>query len=133
MAEMTVSAKERIAGWVLSGLPVLFFLVDGVMKLFKPAIVVETTLKLGYPESTITGIGVTLLVCTVLYAVPRTAMLGAALLTGYLGGAVATHVRVEAGLFNILFPVIVGVLVWAGLWLRNPRLRALFPLQSNTM
>jgi hypothetical protein len=133
MTEVTGSAKERIAGWILSGLPVLFFLVDGVMKLFKPAIVVETTLKLGYPESAITGIGVTLLVCTVLYAVPRTAVLGAALLTGYLGGAVATHVRVEAGLFNILFPVIVGVLVWGGLWLRYPRLRALFPLQPNTM
>lgn len=130
MAEINVSAKERIAGWVLSALPVLFFLVDGVMKLFKPAIVVETTVKLGYPESAITGIGVTLLVCTVLYAVPRTAVLGAALLTGYLGGAVATHVRVEAGLFNILFPVIVGILVWGGLWLRDPRLRALFPLQS---
>jgi hypothetical protein len=88
---------ERLAG--------LFLFVDGVMKLMKPAIVVETTVRLGYPESVILGLGIVLLACTVLYAIPRTAVLGAMLLTGYLGGAVATHVRVEGGPFPVLFPV----------------------------
>ena len=101
------------------------------MKLFKPAPVVEATVKLGYPESTIIGMGIVLLVCTVLYLISRTAILGAILLTGYLGGAVATHVRVGEGLFSVLFPVIFGVLLWGGLWLRDARLRSLIPLRRE--
>src|SRR5712692_4437328 len=97
---------------IMSGLPALFLLVDGAMKLFKPAVVVEATVQLGYPESAIVSIGLVLLASTVLYLVPRTAILGAVLLTGYLGGAAATHVRVGAGLFNILFPVFFGALLW---------------------
>lgn len=112
-------------GRAISGLAILFFLLDGVMKLFKPAVVVEGTLQLGYPESSIVGIGITLVACTILYAIPRTAFLGAILLTGYLGGAVATHVRVSGPLFNILFPVVFGAFVWGGLYLRDSRLRRL--------
>src|SRR6266516_2925899 len=85
-------SKTRLwAGRILSALPTLFLLVDGGMKLFKPPVVVQSTLELGYPESAIVGIGVVLLACTILYMIPRTATLGAILLTGYLGGAVATH------------------------------------------
>lgn len=97
------------------------------MKLFKPAPVVEATVKLGYSESIIAGLGIVLTLSTVLYMIPRTAILGAVLLTGYLGGAVATHVRAGNGWFEMLFPVIIGALVWAGLWLRDSRLPNLLP------
>jgi len=126
-----ISTKRLWSGRIMSGLPALFLLFDGAMKLFKPPFVVEATVKLGYPESTIVGIGVVLLVSTVLYLVPRTAILGAVLLTGYLGGAVATHVRVEAGLFDIVFPVFFGALLWGGLWLRDRRLQELLPLRAG--
>jgi hypothetical protein len=119
------------AGWVMSALPALFLLVDGVMKLVKPAIVVETTVQLGYPESVILGLGLALLACTVLYLIPPTSVLGAILLTGYLGGAVAAHVRVEDGLFPVLFPIIIGALLWGGLLMRDGRLRDLIPLRAG--
>ena len=77
------------------------------------------------------SIGLVLLVCTILYLIPRTAILGAILLTGYLGGAVATHVRVSAGWFNILFPVVFGCIVWGGLWLRDAEVARLLPVRSN--
>ena len=125
-----VSKKMLWAGRIISALPALFLLMDGVMKLFKPAVVVEGTVKLGYPESTIVGMGIVLLASTVLYVIPRTAILGAILLTGYLGGAVATHVRVGEGPFPVLFPVFFGVLIWLGLYLRDVRLRALIPFTS---
>lgn len=118
-------------GRIMSWLPALFLLIDGVMKLFKPAIVVEATVKLGYPENTILPIGIVLTVCTILYLIPRTAVLGAILLTGYLGGAVATHVRVGEGLFPVSFPIIFGVLLWGGLYLRNNRLRTLIPISQE--
>jgi hypothetical protein len=117
------------AGRIISALPVLFLLMDGVMKLFKPTLVVEATVRLGYSESTIVPIGIVLLVCTILYIIPRTSVLGAILLTGYLGGAVATHVRFYEGVFVIVFPIIIGVLIWGGLYLRDGRLRALIPLR----
>ena len=123
---MQVSKGTLWAGRIISGLPVLFLLVDGAMKLFKPAPVVEATVKLGYSESVIIPIGVVLIVCTILYVIPKTSVLGAILLTGYLGGAVATHVRTGESLFSIVFPVIFGVLLWLGLYLRDTRLRALF-------
>jgi hypothetical protein len=122
-----VSKKMVWVGRVMSGLPALFLLFDGVMKLVKPAPVVEATVQLGYPESVILGLGIVLLACTVLYLIPRTAVLGAIMLTGYLGGAVATHVRVEEGLFPIAFPVVFGALLWGGLCLRDARLRSLIP------
>ena len=124
-----VSKATLWAGRILSGIPTLFLLVDGVMKLFKPPQVVEPTVRLGYPESVIVGLGIVLLSCLSLYVIPRTSVLGAILLTGYLGGAVATHVRVEEGLFPVLFPVLVGGMLWGGLVLRDAGLRALLPLR----
>ena len=112
-------------GRVVSGLAAMFFLVDGAMKLFKPAVVVDATRQLGYPESQIVGIGVLLLTCTLLYIFPRTSIAGAILLTGYLGGAVASQLRAGNGWFNVVFPVIFGALVWGGLWLRDIRARNL--------
>jgi hypothetical protein len=117
-----VSKKTPWAGIVVSALPALFLLLDGVMKLAKPAVVVDTTVQLGYPESVILGLGIVLTVCTVIYVIPRTAVLGAILLTGYLGGAVATHVRAGDGPFPVLFPVIIGALLWGGLFLRDERI-----------
>jgi hypothetical protein len=105
MQPLPVSKRMVWTGWVMSALPALFLFVDGVMKLMKPAVVVETTVKLGYSESVVLGLGIVLLACTALYAIPRTAVLGAILLTGYLGGAVATHVRVQDPPFPVLFPV----------------------------
>jgi hypothetical protein len=126
-----VSNGRLWGGRIMSWLPALFLLIDGVMKLFKPAVVVEATVKLGYPENTILPIGIVLTVCTILYLIPRTAVLGAILLTGYLGGAVATHVRVGEGLFPVSFPIIFGVLLWGGLYLRNNRLRTLIPISQE--
>jgi hypothetical protein len=114
-------------GRVLSALPAMFLLLDGAMKIPKPSFVVEATTNLGYQENVIVPLGITLLICTVLYLIPQTAVLGAVLLTGYLGGAVATHVRVGNGAFEIVFPVIFGAMLWGGLVLRDTRLRALLP------
>ena len=122
-----VSQKMLWAGRILSAVPALFLLFDGAMKLVKPPFVVKATVELGYAESVIVPLGIVLVTCTVLYLVPQTAVLGAILLTGYLGGAVATHVRAGQGAFEILFPVIFGAILWTGLFLRDQRLRALIP------
>lgn len=114
-----ISRKHVWTGRVLSGLAGAFLLFDAVLKLLKPPFVVAATVQLGYPESTIVGIGVALLASTLLYLVPRTSTFGALLLTGYLGGAVATNVRAEQPLFNIVFPVIFAGILWGGLWLRE--------------
>jgi hypothetical protein len=118
-----ISSAQRWAGRVMSGLVALFLLWDGVMKILKPAFVVKATLGLGYPESEIVGIGMVLLACTLLYLLPRTAVLGAVLLTGYLGGAIASQVRVQASWFNVVFALVFGCLLWGGLWLRDVRAR----------
>lgn len=123
----TVSKGALWGGRIMSGLAALFLLMDGVMKLFKPAFVVTETVRLGYSEGSIVPLGIVLTLCTVLYLIPRTAVLGAILLTGYLGGAVATHVRFFEGWFPILFPVVFGILIWGGLYLRDNRLRTLIP------
>ncbi len=129
--EVAISNGRLWAGRILSGLAALFFILDGVMKLFKPPSVVQaTTLRLGYPEGVIVGIGLVLLACTAVYLVPRTAILGAILLTGYLGGAVASNVRAQTDLFNVVFPIVFGVLAWGGLWLRDRRVRELLPLKG---
>ena len=120
---LVVSNRQLWAGRVMSGLAALFLLWDGVMKLLKPAVVVKATRDLGYPESDIVGIGVVLLACTLLYLFPRTSILGAVLLTGYLGGAIASQVRVEASWFNVAFAFVFACLVWGGLWLRDVRVR----------
>ena len=124
-----VSKGMLWTGRIMSGLPALFLLFGGVMDLVKPPYVVEGTLKMVYPESVIFGLGVVVLACTILYLVPRTAVLGAILLTGYLGGAVATHVRMS-DFGSVPFPLLFAVLLWGGLWLRDSRLRALVPLRS---
>jgi DoxX-like family len=129
--EGSISKKQLWAGRILSGLPAAFMLFDGGLKLFRPAPVVKATLRLGYAESVIVGLGIVLLASALLYVIPRTALLGAVLLTGYLGGAVATNVRVGAPLFNITFPVFLGALLWGGLWLRDQRLRELLPLRQQ--
>ena len=122
----TSSRRTLWAGRVISALPALFLLIDGIMKLVKLPVVVEATVKLGYSETVIVGLGIVLLACTIIYLIPRTAVLGAILLTGYLGGAIATHVRVGDPLFTIIFPVILGTMIWGGLYLRDERLRSLF-------
>lgn len=126
-----VSKKRLWAGRILSGLPMLFLLFDGVVKLFKPVPVVEGMARLGYPLSLSVTIGIVLLVCVFTYAIPQTSVLGAILLTGYLGGAVATHVRVGDPLFShVLFPTYVAILLWTGLFLREDRMRVLLPVRS---
>ena|SRR6266850_3674928 len=125
-----VSKKRLWSGRIMSALLALFLLVDGGMKLVKPEPVVKATVELGYAESVILPLGIVLLGCTILYMIPRTAVLGAILLTGYLGGAVATHVRAGQGPFEILFPVVFGALLWGGLFLRDDRLRTLIPLRN---
>jgi len=126
-----MSNKRLWAGRVITALPVLFLLFDIVIKLMQIAPVRESFVRLGYPESVAVGIGTLELVCLALYLIPRTSVLGAILLTGYLGGAVATHVRVGDPLVShVLFPTYVGALIWGGLYLREDRLRALVPLRS---
>ena len=120
----------QLTGRVISVLAALFFVFDGVTKLLNVAQVREAEARLGYPDSLSLYIGLTLLGCTILYAIPRTAILGAILITGYLGGAVASQVRIGSPLFESSFPVIFGILTWAGLYLRESRLRALIPLRS---
>ena len=123
--------RAFIAGWVVSGLIIAFLLMDAGMKLAAMAIVTDASQQLGWPAdaSTVRTLGLVLLISTVLYAAPRTAFLGAILLTGYLGGAIATHVRVADPLFtHTLFGVYLGVALWGALWLRDARLRALIPL-----
>ena len=128
---LPISNAMLWGGRALSFLPAAFLLVDGFMKLVQPAVVVETTVQLGYPQSAILGIGLVLLACTALYLIPRTSVLGAILLTGYLGGAVATHVRVGGPAFNAIFPVILGAMLWGGLYLRDPRVADLIPVQTR--
>lgn len=115
----------------LSGLAVLFLLFDGTGKLFQVQPVVEGTLQLGYPRDAVFTLGVILVACVLVYVIPRTSVLGALLLTGYLGGAVATHVRVESPLLtHALFPIYVAAVLWVGLLLRDARLRGLLPIRS---
>lgn len=128
----SVSAFGTIVwiGRIVSGLAVLFLLFDDVIKALQLAPAVEATVQLGYPERLVVVIGILELICLAIYAFPRTAVLGAILLTGYLGGAIATQVRAGAHLFPIVFPMIMGALTWGGLFLREPRLGTLIPLRS---
>jgi hypothetical protein len=120
-------------GWILSGLAILFLSMDAVMKLLALPVVLDASAALGFAgESMARLLGVILIVCTVLYAVPRTSVLGAILLTGYLGGAVATHLRAGNPLFShVLFGVYVGLFVWAGIYLRDAKLRTQIPTRKN--
>lgn len=121
-------------GRALSGLVILFFMVDGGMKLPPAQPVTDAMAALGWPTDPLTAraLGVLMLGIVALYAYPRTAILGAILMTGYLGGAVATHARIGSPLpTHVLFGVYVGCLAWAGLWLRDPRLRQLLPISNG--
>ena len=120
--------KTLWAGRIVSALAVLFMLFDGVTHLMKPAPVAEAFTRLGFPLSLSVELGIIELLCVVIYVIPRTSILGAILLTGYLGGAVATHLRVLDPLFDTIFPILIGALVWGGLYLLDRRLRALIPL-----
>jgi hypothetical protein len=115
-------------GWIMSVLSALFLLFASAMDLVKPDEVVKNTVKYGYAESVIRPLGIVLLISVVVYLIPRTSVLGAILLTGYLGAAVATHVIAGEG-SAILFPVIFGAVLWGGLVLRDAKLRALLPLR----
>ncbi|HEY7182551.1 MAG TPA: DoxX family protein [Blastocatellia bacterium] len=117
-----VSKKALWAGRIMSALPVLLLLFSGALKLLRPKEVVEGFEQMGYPQGLAVWLGIVEIACAILYVVPRTSVLGAILVTGYLGGAVATHVRAGGSLFQILFPVIMGALVWGGLCLRDERL-----------
>ena len=116
-------------GRIVDAIVVLFMIFDGVTKIMKVPQVMEATVRIGFPESTIAGIGAVLLVSTALYVFPSTAVLGAILLTGYLGGATAANVRAASPAFNTGFPIVFGILAWLGLYLRESRLRALIPLK----
>lgn len=129
----TVSKTKLWTSYVMSGLVILFMLMDSIMKFVKPPEVIEGTLALGFTEQHLPSIGTLGLISTLLYAFPRTSIFGAILLTGYFGGVVATHLRLNNPLFtHTLFTVYFGILIWGGLWLRNSKLRELLPLrQSN--
>jgi hypothetical protein len=125
------NGRAAWAGRIVSGVVVLFLLFDSGIKLMQLAAAVQGTTQLGYREQDVFTMGLILLVSVILYAIPRTAVLGAILLTGYLGGAVAAQLRVGNPIFtHTLFPVYVGLLLWGGLFLRDARLRALVPLRS---
>jgi hypothetical protein len=120
-------------GRTLSGLAALALLADSVGKLVQAQPVVDGTLALGYPRDSVFTLGLILFTCVIVYVIPRTAVVGAVLLTAYLGGAVATHLRVDSPLLtHVLFPTYVASFVWGGLLLRDARLRALFPLRRTS-
>lgn len=128
-----VSRPVLWSGRVLGGFAAGMLVLDSVGKLLEVEAVVKTTVELGYPPDVVFGLGVVLLVCVLAYLVPRTSILGAVLLTGYLGGAIATHVRVGNPLFtHTLFPAYVAALLWGSLMLRDPRLRALAPWSDRS-
>lgn len=121
------SRASAAGGWTLTGLTAAFLLMDAVMHVLDPAFVTQAFAQLGYPATLARPLGVVELLCVLAYLVPETAVLGAVLLTGYLGGATATKVRLEDPW--LLFSVAIGVLIWGGLWLRDARVRALLPVR----
>lgn len=126
----TISNGAIWTGRVLSGLAVVFLLFDGAIKLVPLDVVITTSQQLGIPTELARTLGVLTLACTILYAIPRTSVLGAILLTGYMGGAIYTHLRADSPLFtHTLFGVYLAVLIWGGLYLRDERVRALIPFQ----
>lgn len=130
---LAISKPQIWASRILSGIAVLFLLMDATMKVLRLPVAVEGTKQVGYPDGVIVTLGIIQLVCLAAYLIPRTSVLGAILWTGYLGGAVATHVRIGDPLFShILFPTYVAALLWGALWLRDSRLRALLPIRRQS-
>ena len=128
--EGPVSKGRLWTGRIISAVVVLFLLFDSITKVMKVRAVMEASAQLGYPVNAIVTIGIILLVCTVFYIIPRTAVLGAILLTGYLGGAVAANLRIGTSMFNTLFPIVFAALAWTGIFLRESRLGALIPFRT---
>jgi hypothetical protein len=128
----SVGKGQLWTGRVLAILAVLFLVFDGAMKLIRPESVLKASAPLGFTSDMLLGIGIVLLTCTALYVIPRTSVLGAALLTGYLGGAVAVMVRFGMPTFELIFPILFAILLWISLWLRTPELRRVFPLVGKT-
>ena len=130
--DIAAPSKSRLwTGRILSILTILFLLFDGIMKLVRPLPVTQAMTQLGFPQNLSVPIGIILLLCTALYATPSTSVLGAVLLTGYLGGAVVSQLRIGASLFgSTLFPIYFAVLMWASVYLLEPRLRAVFPIRN---
>ncbi len=129
--ENTPPSQSKSILWisyVMSTLPVLMLIFSGVMKLIQPAGMMENVAKMQFPVALLLPIGIVELICTVLYIIPRTSVLGAILLTGYLGGAIETHVRLQEG---FILPLAFGVLLWGGLFLRDARIRDLIPLRKQ--
>ena len=124
-----VSKGRLWTGRIITALVVLFLLFDSITKVMKVRVVMEASAQLGYPANTIFTIGIILLVCTAFYIIPQTAVLGAILLTGYLGGAVEANLRIGSAMFNTLFPIVFAALAWAGILLRESRLGALIPFR----
>jgi DoxX-like family len=131
-ATAPASRAARVLGRILSGLVVVFLLFDAAIKLVPLAVVTETMDRMGYgsSENLARSLGLITIVCTVLYSVPPTSILGAILLTGYLGGAIASHLRIGSPLFtHTLFGLYLGLMVWGGLWLRDKNLKSLIPFR----
>ena len=132
-SDAPATKASRITGWALSGLLIAFLTFDGAIKLVPLQIVLDTSAALGLPADPTSAriLGILTLGCTLLYAIPRTAILGAILLTAYLGGAIATHFSAGSPLFtHLLFGVYLGLFAWGGLWFRDPRLRAMIPFRA---
>jgi hypothetical protein len=121
------------SGRALIVLTASFMLLDGAMKIVKPPQVLEANVRLAFPTSALSGIGIVLIACTLIYLIPRTSILGAVLLTSYLGGAVASNVRAGSGWFETLFPIFFAVLVWGGLGLRDRRLQSMLTSKETTL
>ncbi len=127
----TISKGRLWTARIMSGIVILFMLMDSIMKFIKPPSIIEGTVSLGFAEHDILTLGFLGLLSTLLYAYPKTSVLGAVLLTAYWGGAIATHVRLDNPLFShILFPVYLAILAWGGIWLINEQLRNLFPFKK---
>jgi len=127
------STRQRVLGRFLSGFAVLFLLFDAAGKLLRAQAVLDATVQLGYPTDVVIWLGLILLACVITYVIPQTSVLGALLLTGYLGGAVATHVRIHSPLAtHVLFPIYVAAFLWTGLLLRQPALRMFLPITRTT-
>jgi DoxX-like family len=127
-----ISKSALWAGRIMTALVVLFLIFDCTIKLLNLPVAVDGTVVLGYEASVVVPLGILLSICLIIYLIPQTSVLGAILITGYLGGAIATHVRLGNPLFShILFPVYIGLMIWGGLYLRNQTLRALIPLTKS--
>ena len=126
----SVSKGRLWTGRIISAVVVLFLLFDSITKVMKVRAVIEASAQLGYPVSAIVTIGIILLVCTVFYIIPQTAVLGTILLTGYLGGAVAANLRIGSAMFNTFFPIVFAALAWVGIFLRESRLGVLIPFRT---